>query len=140
MQLLLILLLIMLLGSARGRVTLYFVLLFLQILGAIYIFAVGTFALSLLVAMLFRKVAYSIIIGVVYGLLVIMGFFILSSDYSPGITYLMVDYSYAWSPLHYIPYVIFGIMEWGIIPVLLIFPLVWIISVMFVDEAYFRGV
>ncbi|NPA75636.1 MAG: hypothetical protein GXO25_06110 [Euryarchaeota archaeon] len=134
----LLIILILIIGSARGMVNLYFIMLFIQILGAIYIFSIGAYALTLLVALTFRRVAYPAIVGVGYGLFVIMGFFLLSSSYSPGVTYLCLNYSYAWSPVHYIPYVIFGTIEWGFVPALLLFaPLIWIIPVVFLAETYF---
>ena len=130
---------VMIIGTARGLDTLYFLHIFIQIFLAIYIFSLGAFTLSLMTAITFRKVAYSVITGVVYGLLSIMGFFILSNYYTPGITYLHIDYSYAWSPVHNIPYVIFAVIEWGIIPVwLAVYPIVWILPLLITGEAYFR--
>ncbi len=139
-QFLLLTALIAIIGTARGTVSPYFLVLFFQILGGIYIFSMGAYAVTLMVALLFRRVAYPVVMGVVYGLLVIMGFFILSGSYSPGVTYLVIDYSFAWSPVHYIPYVVFGVIEWGFIPFLLVlYPLVWIIPIIFLSAAYFGG-
>ncbi len=139
-QILLLTVLIAIIGTTRGTVSLYFIILFLQILGGIYVFAMGAYSLTLIIALLFRRVAYPVIIGVVYGLLVIIGFIILSNSYSPGITYLVIDYSFAWSPVHQIPYIVFAVIEWGFIPPILIFyPLVWIIPVIFLASTYFGG-
>ncbi len=138
-QTLLLLIFIAIIGSVRGTLNIYFIILFLQILTAIYIFSLGAYSIALLTAIILRRISYPLVISVMYGLLTIIGFFILSANYSPGITYLCLDYSYLWSPIHYIPYVIFSTVEWGFVPIILIIaPLMWIIPVILLAGSYFR--